>query len=55
MVGKQQLADESIHLEQNVLQECVGSQDQVLAAYVGLNHVSFFPSGETAVRPVILC
>lgn len=54
MVGKQQLVDESIHLEQNVLQECVGSQDQVLAAHGGLNHVSFLPSGEISVRPVIL-
>jgi len=54
MSSKQQLADESIHLEQEVLQECVGSQDQVMAAYGGMNHVSFYPSGEIAVRPVIL-
>ena len=41
MVSKQQLATESIHLEQDVLKETVGSQDQVLAAYGGLNHVRF--------------
>ena len=43
MAGKQQLALESVHLEQEVLKETVGSQDQVLAAYGGLNHVQFHP------------
>jgi D-glycero-alpha-D-manno-heptose-7-phosphate kinase len=54
MPGKKQLADESIHLEQEVLQETVGSQDQVLAAYGGLNHVSFHTNGEISVRPMTL-
>ena len=52
MVGKEQLANESIHLEQNVLQETVGSQDQVLAAYGGFNHITFHPTGEISVRPI---
>jgi len=52
MVGKHQLAMESIHLEQDVLKETVGSQDQVLAAYGGFNHISFLPNGEVSVRPV---
>ena len=51
---KMQLAQESIHIEQNVLKETVGSQDQVLAAYGGLNHVVFAPSGEISVRPMTL-
>ena len=54
MVGKQQLAMESIHLEQEVLKEAVGSQDQVHAAYGGLNHVLFHPNGEISVRPVTI-
>ncbi len=54
MVGKQQLATESIHLEQEVLKEAVGSQDQVNAAYGGLNHVLFHPNGEISVRPVTI-
>jgi D-glycero-alpha-D-manno-heptose-7-phosphate kinase len=54
MASKQQLALESVHLEQDVLQETVGSQDQVLAAYGGLNHVSFLENGEIAVRPVTI-
>src|SRR6266850_7911815 len=35
MVGKHQLALESIHLEQEILKEAVGSQNQVMAAYGG--------------------
>ena len=52
MVGKKQLAIESIHLEQEILKEAVGSQDQVHAAYGGLNHILFHPNGEISVRPV---
>ena len=48
IVGKHQLAMESIHLEQDILRETVGSQDQVLAAYGGFNHISFLPNGEVA-------
>ena len=40
MATKHQLASESVHLEQEVLKETVGSQDQVLAAYGGFNHVA---------------
>src|SRR5262249_26081224 len=39
MLSKNQLARESIHLEQEVLQETVGSQDQVMAAYGGFPHI----------------
>src|SRR5262249_25204530 len=38
MPNKRQLALESIHVEQECLHEVVGSQDQVMAAYGGLNH-----------------
>jgi D-glycero-alpha-D-manno-heptose-7-phosphate kinase len=51
---KQQLALESIHLEQDVLKENVGCQDQVLAAYGGFNHVTFAPDGDIRVRPMTL-
>jgi D-glycero-alpha-D-manno-heptose-7-phosphate kinase len=54
MVSKHQLATEAIHVEQERLKETVGSQDQVMAAYGGLNHVSFLQSGEVAVRPIIM-
>jgi D-glycero-alpha-D-manno-heptose-7-phosphate kinase len=54
MVSKQRLALESVHLEQDILRETVGSQDQVLAAYGGLNHILFGVDGEIAVRPVTI-
>jgi D-glycero-alpha-D-manno-heptose-7-phosphate kinase len=50
MISQRQLATESIHIEQNILQENVGSQDQVSAAYGGLNHIIFLPNGEFSVR-----
>jgi len=52
MPGKQQLAEESIYIEQNCIEETVGSQDQVAAAYGGLNHIIFRPNGSFEVRAV---
>jgi D-glycero-alpha-D-manno-heptose-7-phosphate kinase len=54
MPSNRQLALESIHVEQNLLKETVGSQDQVMAAYGGLRHVHFLPNGEISVRPLTL-
>lgn len=52
MPSKHQLAMESIYIEQERLQETVGSQDQVSAAYGGFNHITFLPNGEISVRPI---
>lgn len=54
MASKQQLAREGIRIEQDILKETVGSQDQVNAAYGGFNHILFHQSEEISVRPVIL-
>jgi D-glycero-alpha-D-manno-heptose-7-phosphate kinase len=54
MISKNDLAMESIHLEQNVLKEAVGSQDQVSAAYGGLNRIDFHTNGEITVTPVTI-
>lgn len=54
MPNKHQLAMESIHIEQERLQETVGSQDQVLAAYGGFNHLTFHSNGEVSVRPITI-
>jgi D-glycero-alpha-D-manno-heptose-7-phosphate kinase len=54
MPSKRQLALESIHIEQERLQETVGSQDQVLAAYGGFNHITFLQNGEISVRPITI-
>jgi D-glycero-alpha-D-manno-heptose-7-phosphate kinase len=52
MVSKHRLAMESVHLEQNILKETVGSQDQVLAAHGGFNHILFHQNGEISVTPI---
>jgi D-glycero-alpha-D-manno-heptose-7-phosphate kinase len=54
MPTKGQLAREGITIEQEVLRETVGSQDQVMAAYGGLRHVTFPPDGEITANPLIL-
>lgn len=54
MVGSDRLTEESIRIEQEILRETVGSQDQVCAAYGGFNHIVFSTSGEISVRPIIL-
>jgi D-glycero-alpha-D-manno-heptose-7-phosphate kinase len=54
MLSKKQLSLESIHIEQEILRETVGSQDQVSTAYGGLNHIIFKEDGEIVVKPVTL-
>ena len=54
MSNKNQLAKAAIHIEQELLQENVGSQDQIVAAYGGLNHVQFRRDGTFDVTPVIV-
>ncbi|MCM0755911.1 kinase [Desulfovibrio aminophilus] len=52
MPSKEQLAREAIHIEQDMIKETVGSQDQCAAAYGGLNHIIFHRDGEIEVRPL---
>lgn len=52
IVSKQQLTSQAIHLEQEVLRETVGSQDQASTAYGGFNLINFHQSGEVTVSPV---
>lgn len=54
MASRRQLALESMHIEQNMIKETVGSQDQVAAAYGGINHIVFHKSGGFEVHPMIL-
>ena len=54
MVTKRQLALESIHIEQNRIRENVGSQDQVTAAFGGLNKIEFGAQEQIRVQPVTL-
>lgn len=54
MVGKQQLMEEAIHVEQQLLRETVGSQDQASAAHGGFNKITFAKNGHIQVQPVVL-
>jgi D-glycero-alpha-D-manno-heptose-7-phosphate kinase len=54
MPGKRRLALESIHIEQEIIKENVGSQDQVSAAYGGLNRIDFLANGEITVQPATI-
>ena len=40
-IDKKFLAKKSIYLEQNIMKEAVGSQDQIAASYGGFNKISF--------------
>ena len=51
---KHRLAMESIHIEQDIIKETVGSQDQVNAAYGGLNHIEFQTSGKINVNQITI-
>lgn len=53
IVSKQTLAEEAIYIEQQIIKENVGCQDQVHAAYGGFNLIEFTPSG-ILVRPVVI-
>ena len=54
IVSKRQLAIESMHVEQELLKENVGSQDQIAAAFGGFNRVVFGGDGEFRVEPITL-
>lgn len=53
MMSKHQLAEEAIHVERDILQEHGGWQDQIAAAYGGLNRIDF-SEGQFKVTPIII-
>jgi D-glycero-alpha-D-manno-heptose-7-phosphate kinase len=53
MRNKHALASDAIHVEQEVIREFVGSQDQISAAYGGFNRINFNTDGSFEVKPVI--
>jgi D-glycero-alpha-D-manno-heptose-7-phosphate kinase len=53
-VTKDDLARDAIHIEQDIIKENVGSQDQIAAAYGGFNRIEFKPGGDFLVSPVII-
>jgi len=53
MRDKYALAADAIHVEQDLLQEAVGVQDQVCAAYGGFNRINFLTDGSIEVNRVL--
>lgn len=54
MTSSHRLAMEAIHIEQDMIEETVGSQDQAAAAHGGLNFIEFRQDGDILVNPVIV-
>jgi D-glycero-alpha-D-manno-heptose-7-phosphate kinase len=54
MTTPSELASEAIRIEQHVIKESVGSQDQVWAALGGLGCITFHPTGKFELTPLII-
>jgi D-glycero-alpha-D-manno-heptose-7-phosphate kinase len=53
MRDKISLAEEAIHVEQDLLKEAVGAQDQVSAAHGGFNRIDFHTDGSIEVNRIL--
>jgi D-glycero-alpha-D-manno-heptose-7-phosphate kinase len=53
-ISKEDLAKQAIYIEQKVLKESVGSQDQILASFGGFNRINFYPDDTFDIAPVII-
>jgi D-glycero-alpha-D-manno-heptose-7-phosphate kinase len=53
MRDKRALAEEAVFVEQELLGEVVGAQDQVSAAYGGLNRINFLTNGSFEVKRML--
>jgi D-glycero-alpha-D-manno-heptose-7-phosphate kinase len=53
-ISCEELASKAIHIEQDLIKENVGSQDQISAAFGGFNRIEFLRDGSFKVDPVIL-
>ena len=54
MPNKRRLAVDAIHIEQDLIRETVGSQDQIAVAFGGLNYIEFKKEGGFFVHPVTI-
>ncbi len=54
MTSKEKLLSDSLYIEQEMIREPVGSQDQAAAAYGGLNHIIFRKNGDIEVHPIVV-
>ena len=53
-IASEDLARLAIHIEQDLIKENVGSQDQISAAFGGFNRIEFHRDGTFRVDPIIL-
>jgi len=53
MITKKRLAFDAIHVEQEMIKEAVGSQDQIAAAFGGLNKI-LFSTNNIEVNPITI-
>lgn len=54
MLSKKELAEKAIYIEQELIKEAVGSQDQTAAAYGGFNLIRFNQNCSIDVNPITL-
>ena len=54
IISKKDLAKNAIHIEQNIINENVGSQDQVATSYGGLNKIKFNNDNSFNVEKIII-
>jgi D-glycero-alpha-D-manno-heptose-7-phosphate kinase len=54
VVDEERIASEAVFIEQEVIQERVGSQDQYACALGGLQHLQFRENGAIVARPVTI-
>lgn len=54
LVSKRVLAEQAIYIEQTVLQENVGVQDQIQSAFGGLNRINIRADGSFEVVPLVV-
>lgn len=53
-ISKEELATQAIYVEQHVIKENVGSQDQIAAAFGGFNRIDFMTNDTFQVSPIVL-
>ena len=51
-LSKKKLSDKSIFFEQNIMNEAVGSQDQIAVSHGGFNKISFNKNGKINVKKI---
>jgi len=54
MPSKMQLAKDAMHIEQDTIKENVGSQDQTMASFGGLNRIEFSKEHNIEVQPITI-